>query len=404
MSYLRVIECAYDLHDSESNWLERLAHAAAPCLPRGLSTIAYTAQIASNWRSHPDAVVVLGDPAHGALCQQVVPQLRAHDVRRAYARGYASLTETFAGPLPEASINGGVHDFVSMMSIDGDGSSVVLGATMSKPASATEPARRAWAKVAAHVVSGMRLRRALIGKADRLRGADGIFDASGRCVQANNRSSKDARDRLRAAVRDREWARSSKGARDPGQALDVWQGMIAGRWSLVDEFESDGRRFICAYRNDVPAAHLVALTPAERRVVQLIVLGRTNKEVAYALGLSQSTVSTHLKQAVEKLRVSSPTDLIRLFHHVRGASSRELDPPAPSGLTILTADEEDDAVEALTLAEREVLGWVGRGLTNEQIAAVRGTSPRTVANQISAVFRKTNASSRRELAGRPSKK
>ncbi len=55
---------------------------------------------------------------------------------------------------------------------------------------------------------------------------------------------------------------------------------------------------------------------------------------------------------------------------------------------------------SLTAAEREVAEAALRGRSNAQIAAARGTSVRTVANQFACVLRKTGAGSRRELSAR----
>ncbi len=54
----------------------------------------------------------------------------------------------------------------------------------------------------------------------------------------------------------------------------------------------------------------------------------------------------------------------------------------------------------LTAAEHAVLSSILDGLTNAQIAARRGTSPRTVANQVATLFRKLGVRSRSELAAR----
>lgn len=51
----------------------------------------------------------------------------------------------------------------------------------------------------------------------------------------------------------------------------------------------------------------------------------------------------------------------------------------------------------VTAAERFVLDLAGQGLTNAEIAARRGVSPRTVANQIASLFRKLGVHSRLEL-------
>jgi DNA-binding CsgD family transcriptional regulator len=51
----------------------------------------------------------------------------------------------------------------------------------------------------------------------------------------------------------------------------------------------------------------------------------------------------------------------------------------------------------LTDAERHVAALVLDGLSNRSIAEMRGTSVRTVANQIASVFRKLNVTGRAEL-------
>lgn len=52
--------------------------------------------------------------------------------------------------------------------------------------------------------------------------------------------------------------------------------------------------------------------------------------------------------------------------------------------------------EPLTRAESEVLAAVGRGLSNHEIARLRGVAMRTIANQLAAVFRKLGVGSRLE--------
>jgi len=52
----------------------------------------------------------------------------------------------------------------------------------------------------------------------------------------------------------------------------------------------------------------------------------------------------------------------------------------------------------LTEAERDIALAVTRGLSNARIATSRNTSPRTIANQIAAIMKKLDVSSRVELA------
>ncbi|RYZ65594.1 MAG: LuxR family transcriptional regulator [Proteobacteria bacterium] len=56
------------------------------------------------------------------------------------------------------------------------------------------------------------------------------------------------------------------------------------------------------------------------------------------------------------------------------------------------------ALPGLTAAEREVVSEVVAGASNAQIATARGTSSRTVANQLQRIFAKLGVHSRAELA------
>jgi DNA-binding CsgD family transcriptional regulator len=56
--------------------------------------------------------------------------------------------------------------------------------------------------------------------------------------------------------------------------------------------------------------------------------------------------------------------------------------------------------DVLTPAERQVALAALAGLSNAEIARMRGSSPRTVANQLAKIFRKLGVRSRAELAAR----
>lgn len=60
-------------------------------------------------------------------------------------------------------------------------------------------------------------------------------------------------------------------------------------------------------------AHLLAtLTPREREVMELVVIGRHNREIAEALGISARTVEVHKARMMAKLHVAGVPDLVRL--------------------------------------------------------------------------------------------
>jgi DNA-binding NarL/FixJ family response regulator len=54
------------------------------------------------------------------------------------------------------------------------------------------------------------------------------------------------------------------------------------------------------------------LTPTETRILQQIVAGKANKEIAYDLKISENTVKTHVKNIFEKLGVSDRTSAATL--------------------------------------------------------------------------------------------
>src|SRR5262249_38065861 len=127
--------------------------------------------------------------------------------------------------------------------------------------------RRTWARMAAHLGAGLRLRREL-GSASAFDGAEAILSPSGRVDHAEEPApSTGAREQLRAAAVRIDRARGRLRRSDPGEALELWGGLVAGRWSLVDHFERSGRRYVVARRNDPGVEDPRALNLRERQVV-----------------------------------------------------------------------------------------------------------------------------------------
>jgi DNA-binding NarL/FixJ family response regulator len=85
---------------------------------------------------------------------------------------------------------------------------------------------------------------------------------------------------------------------------------VDGRWSLVDRFESDGRRFMVAHRNEPDVRDPRALSKRERQVVAFAATGHSNKLIGYELGVSPSSVAKHLGVAARKLGVRSRAELV----------------------------------------------------------------------------------------------
>jgi len=57
---------------------------------------------------------------------------------------------------------------------------------------------------------------------------------------------------------------------------------------------------------------LEPLTPREYEVLRYVITGMLNKQIAYALGISEKTVKVHRGRIMEKLSIDSVADLVRL--------------------------------------------------------------------------------------------
>jgi FixJ family two-component response regulator len=64
-------------------------------------------------------------------------------------------------------------------------------------------------------------------------------------------------------------------------------------------------------------ARLDSLTERERQVMDLLLLGKANKVIAFELGISQKTVDFHRSNILGKLGVGSVVDMVRLVYRGR---------------------------------------------------------------------------------------
>lgn len=166
-------------------------------------------------------------------------------------------------------------------------------------------------RVAAHVASAWRLRELSY---DSAKPAEAVLEPSGKLAHAEGAArERSAQESLARAVALVERARGRLRKNDPDEALELWQGLVNGQWSLVDTVESDGRRLVLARRNDPRVRDPKALTERERQVLAYAAVGHSNKYVAYQLGLSPTTVATHLESARRKLGAASRRELIQTY-------------------------------------------------------------------------------------------
>lgn len=328
---LRVVEAAY-APGSEEEWLGGIAERVLQGLGMGTGVAAYTFYLPPSPALRP----VLGAYAQSGsnvlprqVTEAIVRDEPLEHTRAAYCiNGVATLSEFFAAQAHTAADvqahlgNVASRDALGIVGVDPGGRGIVAAASLSEPTRLSPAFKRVWSRVLLHLSAGLRLRdAATVGPVpvEAVLGADGkVHDASGPA------RDREARSALRVAARAIDRARSSR-EREPEAALELWRALVDGRWSLVDQFDADGRRFLLARPNTVQAPPLRRLTPAERQVVALAALGRTNKLIAYELGVAVGTVGTLLSRAMHKLRVGSRVQLIEAW---RRAQAEPGEPPA----------------------------------------------------------------------------
>lgn len=272
-----------------------------------------------------------------------------------------------------------------------EGGIIGVMALLDSPLAMSQRERAYWQPVAAHLVSAWRLRQRFDTGATTQALTDAILLPDGKCL-SSSRLHGPVCDRLREAVQKRESERDSAMS---SQAM--WSDLVDGRWTLVDHFEASGRRVVLALRNAASGQSLSRLTARESSALNDARLGKSNKEIALTMNLSQSSVTRLLESAARKLNATL-ADLLQ-FGAADTVRCRSLAFGETSLLMIAPATV-DGWRAALTESEADVVAAALRGYSNRDIAALRGRSMRTVINQLASAFEKLGVQSRRELMSR----
>lgn len=69
---------------------------------------------------------------------------------------------------------------------------------------------------------------------------------------------------------------------------------------------------------------VATLTPRERQVMEMVVTGQANRQIAAALGLSEKTVEVHRAHVMEKMRADSLAQLVRMVLVAQGKAEPTL--------------------------------------------------------------------------------
>lgn len=324
-SALAVVGAAYRLDLSTDEWLAGVIEAARPALDHGLGAACLLFRIAEE-----GTVSLIGEPCtvgsvpdgYMDILRTVPLALSAGHVANSWAHpevfGTASMayarvapdTRFSEWPVYDRARGIGVQDDLAAKLLDPTGRGCILLGPLPREVSSVDSADDArWRRIMTHLLAGLRLREAPPRE-------EAVLEPSGRVAHAEGDArSATARDALREAALCIDRARSR--ASDPDLALQAWRGLVSGRWSLVDRFDRDGRRFLVARRNGPSVQAPRALSKRVRQVLAYAALGYSNKHIAYALGLAPSTVSTHLRAGMRQLGVRDLAALAELLRRSR---------------------------------------------------------------------------------------
>lgn len=301
----------YALEADEDTWLTNLSRLLTPWLDCGLGVSAWGYRVEPFERSDGqprglapdlgDAVQRVAERAPDALARRFIFGPRARSVSERIG------VELSHEPWFAALQPWRVCDFKALTLIDGAGRGLGFTGPSTAVVRTSAQSRHQLERIGGHILSAFRLRRTL-GEIEAVFAPDGkLLEARG---QARDREEREA---LRSAVMAFDRAGSASAEQDCGDVLESWKALVSGRWSLVQSFESDGRRYLLARCNPPGDGSLPGVTALEAHVLLLRAQGASFKLIAYELGLSIASAHALLRRGSAKLGIRSEAELADLF-------------------------------------------------------------------------------------------
>jgi DNA-binding CsgD family transcriptional regulator len=310
---IAILEAVYAQPTEDGAWLAGVLGAAAPHLNAGLGCAAYFYDA----RSLPFkiwGVQTTPDSQPPEILMQAMAGASPEYIEQSWKRldaGTASEVPGWADEPSKAQFfdASGIADVLTVNAYDPSGVGCCIGTPQPALRRLSVRERATLRRVASHIAAGFRLRRALAA-------AEAILSPSGKLIEALGEDTKAgaARSALRDAAKDMERARGPLRRKDPEGALLSWRTLVRARWSLLDHFESDGKRFLIAMANGPEPPPVDVLPPRERQVIALAAQGHPTKIIAYELGLSGSTVRVLLARAARRLGARNTVEAVARYN------------------------------------------------------------------------------------------
>ena len=209
----------------------------------------------------------------------------------------------------------------------------------------------------------------------------------------------------RLALRERAMAADAAATIEMSLAL-LWRELMGGLCHVVDGFFSPTRCYLVL----APAVG-APLCPAEgrrRQILEAVLLGQSQKTIAIDLDLAPSTIALNSRLALKALGVDGKPSRAHPLIMLAAKAGKEHGSPLAATLSFVEHQGEPLRVVAvprpdrglsdvLPRAELAVIRALVEGFSYAEIGRQRDTSVRTIANQITAVFRRMRVSGRNEL-------
>jgi len=221
-----------------------------------------------------------------------------------------------------------------------------------------------------------------------------------------------SRSLLTAAAR--EALRLSVIAADAHATADIslallWRELARGRYGVVDGFFSEERCHLVLSTHAGSAAQ--PIDPRRLEILVAVLGGLLQKNVALDFDLAPSTIALNSRLALESMGVKSKPSRVHPLLMLAAKAASDSRPTLAKcssfatregrELLVVSAARPDLQLQALLpSAELAVIRRLVEGLSYVEIARARGTATRTIANQITAVFRRLHVSGRNELVQR----
>jgi DNA-binding CsgD family transcriptional regulator len=194
---------------------------------------------------------------------------------------------------------------------------------------------------------------------------------------------------------------------DYADLATVWRDLCTRRTRIYDSFFTDQRCYLLLDSAPAQRPWGACLNERQTRILECVLVGQTQKAISIDLALSAPRIAQAMSTALRAMGLSCRSSALpmllvvaahaaRAEHKVEAKVSR-LKWAGGSHAVVSTSRPDRVLADRLSESEYAVARLLVEGKSHAEIASIRGTSARTVANQLSALFHKLRISGRAEL-------